>query len=40
MLRIILIIIIILVAVPFYNMVRDNTDKLKLGVEVIQKVID
>ena len=44
MLRIILIIIVLLVAIPFYNIakdfVKDNSDKVKLGVEVIKKAVD
>lgn len=44
MLRIILIIILLLIAIPFYNLakdyVKDNAGKAKLGFEVIKKAID
>jgi len=44
MLRIILIIIVMLVAIPFYNLARDfikdNSGKVEMGIDVIKKAVD
>lgn len=44
MIRIILIIIFLILAIPFYNSakdyIKDNAPKAKLGLETIKKIVD